>query len=134
MADIKVEEKNIENKPCFEKINKYTVAIASLKNQLKNAESIDTLTSLAGKIIELENQIIIERTVGYKYLEKERKEIEDKIDKIRRELRRAEEELRRVDNQLDHKVNGYKKLLQNRIDNLGNEYNILAKQLSLTTD
>lgn len=117
------------DQPSFEKINKYNVAIQSLKNQLKQASSLDELTILAGKIIELEQQIVIEKSTGYKQLEKERKDIEQKIDKIRRELHRAEADLSRINNTLDFKINGYKKTLQAKIDSLGEEYNLLASDI-----
>ncbi len=117
------------NQPNFEKINKYNVTIMSLKNQLKASTNIDELTMIAGKIIELEHQIIVEKTAGYKSLEKERKEIENKIDKIRRELKRAEDELARVDGTLDFKLNGYRIALQNRIEVLSDEYNEIAKHI-----
>jgi len=115
--------------PRFERINKYSVTIASLKNQLRIADNIDELNILAGKIIELEQQIIIERSAGYKKLEREKKEIEDKIDKIKRELRRAENDLDRVGNAIDFKINGYKKSLQVKIDSLSEEYNSLVGKL-----
>ena len=118
------------DQPSFEKINKYNVAIKSLKNQLKNSNSIDELTIIAGKIIELEQQIVVERGAGYRQLERERKEVENKVDKIKRELRRAEDELARIDSTLDLKVNGYKKTLQLKIDALGEEYNIIAEKIN----
>jgi DNA anti-recombination protein RmuC len=67
--------------------------------------------------------------MGYKQLEKERKEIESRIDRIKRELRRAEEDLSRIDGALDLKVNGYKKMLQSKIDSLGEEFHALVTQL-----
>ena len=54
----------LKDKPCFDRINRHNVAITSLKNQLKQASSIDELTVLAGKIIELEQQIVVEKTAG----------------------------------------------------------------------
>ena len=116
--------------PRFELINKYNVAISSLKNQLKQAEGIDQLTQVATKIIDLEQKILVEKAMGYKEIEEEKKKIADKVDKLRRELRAAENELTRVDNSLDLKVNGYKKALQIKIDNLSQEYMNIEQQLN----
>lgn len=125
--DSKLDKKN-KDQPRFDKINKFNVAIASLKNKLKSADNIDELTFIASKIINLEQQIVIEKTNGYKELEKRKKEISDKIDKIRRELKRAEDDLQHIDNSLDLKVNGLKRSLQLRIDSLNEEYNVLSKE------
>lgn len=111
----------------FERINKFNVAIASLKNQLKNVANIDELTLITSKIIDLEQQIIVEKTAGYEKLEKEKKEIEEKIDRIKRDLRKAEDDLQRVGNNLELKINGYKKTLQTKIDLLNDEYSCLVK-------
>lgn len=116
--------------PRFELINKYNVAVSSLKNQLKQAEGIDQLTQVATKIIDLEQKILVEKAMGYKEIEEEKKKIADKVDKLRRELRAAENELTRVDNSLDLKVNGYKKALQIKIDNLSQEYINIEQQLN----
>jgi hypothetical protein len=116
--------------PRFELINKYNVAISSLKNQLKQAEGIDQLIQVATKIIDLEQKILVEKAMGYKEIEEEKKKIADKVDKLRRELRAAENELTRVDNSLDLKVNGYKKALQIKIDNLSQEYMNIEQQLN----
>lgn len=116
--------------PRFELINKYNVAITSLKNQLKQAEGIDQLTQVATKIIDLEQKILVEKAMGYKEIEEEKKKIADKVDKLRRELKAAENELTRVDNSLDLKVNGYKKALQIKIDNLSQEYINIEQQLN----
>ncbi len=108
--------------PKFDTINKHNVAIQSLRNRLKSAKGIDELTNLAARIIELENQILTEKTTGYKQLEEEKKSIETRIDKLSRELSRATHDLHRVGNSLDYKLNGYKKKLQSRIDSLNDEY------------
>jgi chromosome segregation ATPase len=118
------------DKPSFDRINRFNVAIVSLKNQLKLSTNIDELTILASKIIELEQQIIVEKTAGYKKLEKEKKEIEDRIDKIKRELKRAEDDLQRIGNNLDLKVNGLRKTLQIRIDSLNTEYDSLVNRVN----
>lgn len=118
-----------KDNPRFDVINRYNVAIASLRNQLKTATGIDELTSIASKIIDLEQQILIEKTAGYKQLEKEQKEISNKVDKLRRELRRAEEELDLVDNKIDHKINGYRKALQIKIDSLNEDYNVIVENM-----
>lgn len=118
-----------KDNPRFDVINRYNVAILSLKNQLKTATGIDELTSIASKIIDLEQQILVEKTAGYKQLEKEQKEISSKVDKLRRELRRAEEELESVDHKIDHKINGYRKALQIKIDSLNEDYNVIVENM-----
>lgn len=115
--------------PRFEIINKYNVAILSLRNQLKQAKGIDELTQIASKIVDLEQQILVEKTVGYKELEGEKKKIETKIDKLRRELKWAENDLDRIDNTIDVKLNGYRKALQYKIENLTSDYTNIEQQL-----
>ena len=113
----------------FDVINRYNVAIISLRNQLKQAAGIDELTIIASKIIDLEQQILVEKTAGYKELEKEKNTVESKIDKIKRELRRLEDDLQMIDNRIDLKVNVYRKALQNKIDNLSEEYTGIVSQM-----
>jgi len=111
--------------PRFEVINKYNVAIKSLRNQLKHATGIDELTNIASKIIDLENQILIEKSTGYKQLEKEKSKIEAKIIRLQREMDKASRDLNNITNSLDFKLNGYKKTLQDKIDSLNEEYQLL---------
>ena len=118
--------------PRFETINKYNVAIQSLRNKLKSANGIDELTNIAAKIIELENQILIEKSNGYKQLTDEKKIIEKRVDKLQRDLNQAIDDLQRIGNSLDFKLNGYKKKLQDRIDSLNDEYNSLLFGEKLT--
>ena len=114
-----------KDNPRFELINKYNVAILSLKNQLKNAMGIDELTRIANKIVDLEQQILIEKTTGYKELEEEKKRISMKVDKLRRELSKTESALSQIENNIDIKLNSYRKALQNKIEMMTNEYNVL---------
>lgn len=107
----------------FELINKYNVAIMSLRNQLKNATGIDELTIIASKIIDLEQQILVEKSTGYKELEQEKKKVESKIDKLTRELKQAENDLNRIDNNIDLKLNGYRLAIQAKLEGLTNDYN-----------
>jgi septal ring factor EnvC (AmiA/AmiB activator) len=118
----------------FEKINKFNVAIMSLKNQLRSSNNIDELTLVASKIIDLEHQIVIEKTTGYKQLEEEKKTIEYKIDKIRRDLKNAENDLHRVGNNIDLKLVGYKNALQMKIDLLNDEYNLSVERMNLISN
>ena len=113
----------------FDVINRYNVAIISLRNQLKQATGIDELTLIAGKIIDLEQQILVEKTAGYEELEKEKNVVESQIDKIRRELRRLEDDLQMIGNKIDLKVNVYRSALQNKIDNLSVEYTGIVDQI-----
>lgn len=115
------------SKPNFELINKYTVQITSLKNQLKLSNDIDELTIIADRIIELENQIIAEKATGVKVLEKEKKSTLDRIDKIQRELRKAEEELQRIDQTMEFRLVKYKQTLESKIEALSRQYNDQTK-------
>lgn len=114
----------------FDVINRYNVTIMSLRNQLKQATGIDELTLIASKIIELEQQILVEKTAGYKELEKEKSTVEIKIDKIKRELRRLEDDLQYIDNRIDLKVNVYRNALQTKIDDLSDQYTGIVSQIS----
>jgi predicted nucleic acid-binding Zn-ribbon protein len=122
-------KKAVASNTRFDVINRYNVSIASLKNQIKQATGIDELTVLAGKIIDLEQQILVEKTAGYKELEKEKSVVEDKIDRIKRELRRLEGDLQHIDNKIDLKVNVYRRVLLNKIDTLSEEYTGIADQI-----
>ena len=137
--DLEIEEPIIiDRKPRFDIINKYTVAIKSLRNQLKRASGIDELTYLAGKILELENKIMIEKSIGYRELEETKKATIDKIDKLQRDLAKAESELSQIDTKLDIKLNSYRKKIQEKIESLNTEYTSLlssafAKNLACST-
>ncbi len=128
--------KNLTKKdlPRFYEINKYNVAIKSLRNQLKQAVGIDELTNIAAKIIDLEHQIMIEKTNGYKQLEEEKKLIEKRIDTLTRELAKAKNELTRIGNSLDFKLHGYKKKLQDRIESLNDEYCTMVEYIDLARE
>lgn len=120
----------MSQKPRFDIINKYNITILSLRNKLKNAEGIDELTDIASKIIELEQAIMREKTVGYRRLEDEKKKIKNKIGKLQRELDTAMMELDQLDSKIDHKMNGYKTGLEKKIESLAAEYNGLVKCLN----
>jgi len=116
--------------PRFDIINRHNVAIASLRNQLRNATGIDELTAIAGKIIDFENKVLLERSAGYKQLEDEKKRVEEKMDRLKRDLEKTITERDLIANALDNKLNGYKKTLQNKIDLLTAEYNNVLENMS----
>ena len=118
--------------PRFSIINKYNVTIKSLRNQLKHATGIDELTNIAAKIIDLEQQVMTEKSNGYKQLAEEKKLIERRIDTLARELSRAKGDLDRVGNSLDFKINGYRKKLQAKIDSLNDEFSTIMGFMSST--
>jgi predicted nucleic acid-binding Zn-ribbon protein len=118
--------------PKFDRINRYSVSINSLRNQLKHASGIDELTMIASKIIDLENQIMIEKSTGYKQLEEEKKLIENRIKKLSKEIDKANDDLQRVGNTLEYRLNGYKKTLQNKVESLNEEYTEMLAYLSNT--
>jgi hypothetical protein len=113
----------------YEIINKYNVAIASLRNKILQTNGIDELTLLASKIIEMEQQILIEKTAGYKELEKEKKTLENKLDKAKREIQRMEHDKTIINNKINVKINGYKKTLESKIADLSNDYNTLLENM-----
>lgn len=114
----------------FDRINKYSVTVKSLRNQLKHAEGLDELTTIASKIVDLENQILIERSAGYKQLEEEKKLIERKVKRLSREISRANQDLERIGNSLEFRLNGYKKTLQGKIEELNTEYSTMLEYLA----
>lgn len=113
--------------PDFNIINKYNITINSLRNQLKLSTDINELTLIASKIIELEYQILYEKTAGCNRIQKEKKRIVDHIDKMKCKIAIAEKELEYVEKSLDHKINGYKQSLQNKIDILDEDYHNTIK-------
>jgi hypothetical protein len=117
---------NRRRQPRFDLINKHNVTIKSLRNQLYRAEGIDELTTIASKIIELEQQIMIEKSIGYRQLEESKKQLLYKINKLQRDLQRAETALSQIDTKLDFKLNGYRNKLQEKIDLLNSEYQSIA--------
>lgn len=119
-----------KDSPRFDVINKYNVSIKSLRNQLKQATGIDELTNIASKIVDLEQQIMAEKSNGYKQLEDERKLIEKRIDTLNRDLNRAKNDLNRVGNSLDFKLTGYRKKLQTKINSLNNECTVIMGDIS----
>lgn len=112
-----INESSVE-KPNFDKINRINVAILSLRNQLRGTKNIEDLTRLASQIANLEHQAVIEKSQGYQVLEKKRKIVEDKVDKMRRQLKKEEDKLQNLDNTIYAKIAGYRKLLQMRINML----------------
>ncbi len=119
-----------KNMPRFDSINKYNVTIKSLRNKLKSAKGIDELTDIASKIIELENQILTEKTNGYKQLEVEKKQVEKKINKLQRVLTKESNKLQQIDDSLEYKLNGYRKKLQMRVDSLADDYIMVMGYIS----
>jgi len=115
--------------PRFAKINKYNVAIRSLRNKLKHANGIDELTQIASKIVDLENLIMTEKSSGYKQLESEQKKIEKRINRLQKLIKLAELDLNRIETTLDFKLNGYRKTLSERIQSLSAEYTSMVKYL-----
>ena len=120
----------VHDRPDFDKINRCNVAIQSLRNQLNQSTNIDELTLIASKIIELEQEIINERARGHKKLERKRKTVESKIDKLQRQLLAAQDELDDLDQTIDQRLNGYRKNLISRIEDLNNEFQELSDTIS----
>lgn len=116
----------------FDKINRCSVAIQSLRNQLKLSQNLDELTIIAGKIIDLENEILSERTAGCKKLAKKKKEIEIKIDGLRRKISNEETKLSTIDNMITLKISKYKEQLENKIEDLSKEYNSIVSMCDVT--
>ena len=113
----------------FDKINRCNVAIRSLRNQLKISNNLDELTLIAGKIIDLENEILSERTIGCKQLTRKKKAIEVKIDTLRRKISTEESKLNNIDNMITLKISKYKEQLETKIEHLSREYNDLYSEI-----
>jgi len=113
----------------FDKINRCNVAIRSLRNQLKISNNLDELTLIAGKIIDLENEILSERTIGCKQLTRKKKAIEVKIDTLRRKISTEESKLNNIDNMITLKISRYKEQLETKIEHLSKEYNDLYSEI-----
>ena len=111
---------DITIKPDFSKINIMNCAIISLKNQLKMSKSIDELTLITSKIITLEESIANERLLGYRRLNQKRKDLEMLLKN--NNSKSTECELEHITSMLKYKINGYKSILDNRINTLSNEY------------
>ena len=120
--------------PRFDNINKYNVTIKSLRNKLKAAKGIDELTDVASKIVELENQILAEKSIGYKQLETEKKQVENKINKLQRVLTKETNKLQQIDDSLECKLNGYRKKLQLRVDSLNEDVILVMGYISSESD
>lgn len=115
--------------PSFILINKYTVAINSLRNKLKTSESIDELINISGKILELESSILEERKLSYKSIEEEKKKVSLKVKQLEKQLAKACDELDTIENTLQYKVEKYKKSLELSIDKLSKEFSIMSGYL-----
>lgn len=115
--------------PSFELINRYNVSIASLRNQLKSADTIDQLTVIASRIISLEQKIIAEKCVACKHLYNKRMLIQRKIEDLRRNLNREEQELSHINNLINVKVSGYRKKLNHKMDTLSEEYKSIVEDI-----
>lgn len=74
------------NNPRFDLINRYKVSIKSLQNKLKNSKNTDELTVTAGKIIELEELIFLEKTAKIKTLEKKKQAMELSLAKMQKDI------------------------------------------------
>ena len=114
---------NVIKEPSFNIINKYNICIKSLSNQLKISTNVNELTVIASKIIELEQEILYEKTSGCLKLKKEKYKINNKIETLKRQINIAEKELQYIESSLDYKINGQKKILNKKIDKLNDEYN-----------
>lgn len=114
----------------FDKINRCNVSITSLRRQLSSATSIDELTIIAGKIIDLEHEIMTEKIKTNRALEKRKKEIEKRIDILRRKLNQAEEELSTLKDAMKRKTMQIKESLNIKIDILNKEYTNISDTLS----
>lgn len=117
--------KNID----YKLINKHNVKIASLRNQISASKDIDELTMIANKIIDLENEIMLEKNGELKKLEKVKTEAEEKVDTIKRKLKQAEYDLQYIQTTIDSKTNSYKKQLQQKIDNLETDLDCAMKSI-----
>lgn len=118
----------------FDKVNRCSVAIVSLRRQLTNANDINELTLLAGKIIELEQELTTEKLKTTLALEKKKNTVEKKIDLLKRKLLQAEEELALIKATIKRKRENTKNSLDLKISLLNKEYTEMSDILSETSD
>ena len=138
-------EIKIKQKPDFILINKLECGIISLKNQLKSTSSMDELTVITDKIIQLERSVAKERLSGYQNLNKKRLYLEDVLDGINtvnninsssyehydKAAKQIQYELGRVTMLLKHKIDTYKVVLDKKIVSLQYDYDELQKNIDL---
>ncbi len=86
-------------------INKYKIALQSVKNKLETCTDLETLLDLSRDIVEIETKIMQEYQKGYSKLEVNKKNVRAKIDKLKRNLNKAESELNQINNSIDVKMN-----------------------------
>ncbi len=115
--------------PNFRKINAAKVRIASLRNKINRTKNIDEITNMMAEVLTLEDDILREKTKGYKLLESKKKMIEARIEKMVHELNKLEDELSSVDMELKQKTEKAKADLAEKIKILEKEYNEVTARL-----
>jgi len=120
---------NVKKGPNFRKINAAKVRIHSLRNKINKTEDLDTITNMMAEVLLLEDEILREKTKGYKLLETKKKSIEEKIEKMARELYKLEDELSIVDLELKQKTEKAREELAQKIKILEIEYNAVSEKL-----
>ena len=116
--------------PDYQIINKSNVQAASLLNRLRKTDNINELTTIAGKIIDLEQTVLRERQAVCKRLQAQQKRIQNQIDSLRRALERKTTQLNIVKNKLDLRLVNYKKILETKINVLSGEYNKALERIN----
>lgn len=109
-----------KRKKSYIEINKIQVKIASLRNSIKFAKTDDELVTIANKILDLEEHVSIEKTKEQQDLEERKRNAEEKIARLERELQFAKKELEEVDNQINYHSERNKTKITNQIDALHN--------------
>lgn len=120
---------SVKKGPNFRKINAAKVRIHSLRNKINKTNDINTITNMMAEVLTLEDEILREKTKGYKLLESKKKSIEDKIQKMARELYKLEDELSIVDLELKQKTEKAREELAQKIKILEIEYNAVSEKL-----
>jgi Skp family chaperone for outer membrane proteins len=121
------------SKPDIKQINVYNVQILSIKNQLMKAKTIDELILLTNDIVNLETLILTEKKIGYDKLNQKKQKIENKINKLEKELQDSRDELDSIKGHIQLKLAEYrsahKSHLQQNIDNAYLAYQSLTKKI-----
>lgn len=115
--------------PNFQKINVAKIKIKSLRNKINRPEYAGNITDLMMEVIELEKEILFEKTKGYTLLEAKKKMIQQKMESLARELMKLEDELSIVDLELKQKIEKAREQLTEKIKVLETEYETVARHL-----
>lgn len=107
---------NIDEKTDFTIINKLSVSISSHKVQLTKCENVEEMEKICKNIVDMENEILMER-------KKELKTLQMKKEDILQKMTGLESALDDVNRDIHARINRYREAVTSRISRLENEVN-----------